>query len=101
MIKKISNAINAAKEAFSQDVSIEDINKSKIDFYKDFSYDRYDNTMVYIVSYRDYDNSVNWGPFSTMEHAQNWNKKLAENFNMKAQVVSVLSPDSDPLLWML
>lgn len=99
MIKKISHAINAARNAFTEDVSINDINKSKIDFYKDFMHTHYDNTVVYIVSYRDYDNFAHWGPFTTIEHAQNWVNKLDQNHGMKAQVISVLSPNSDPLLW--
>lgn len=101
MIKRIARAYNAVRSAFIEDLSIEDINKSKISFYEGFMTHRYDDTVVYIVAYKDYDNYVHWGPFSTMEHAQNWNNKLEKDFNMKAQVISVISPNSDPMLWIL
>lgn len=98
---KIFQTFKLISEKIREDISLEDYKMSKSEFYQIHSPKTYDNTISYIVQYRGVDTVTSWGPFTSIESANDWSNKILENYLVECDVIYIHNLKSDPDTWFI
>ena len=96
---KFKNVFNTVNDSFSQDVTVQDLNTSKFDFYAQILKTNHIDTITYFVSYKGYSNTTNWGPFVSFETAKQWVDDLYTKYQIQSDIIFSYHPKSNPTLW--
>lgn len=101
IFKKISDISTTIIEAIREDVTPESYRMSKSEFYQQHFPKNYDNTITYVVQYHSADTVTSWGPFYSIELANQWSDKLLSAYSIQCDIVYVHNSKSDPSTWFI
>ncbi len=101
IFKKFSDLSHNVIEKIREDITSEAYHMSKSEFYDQHFPKSYDNTISFIVQYHGVDVTTSWGPFTSIELANQWCDKIRHAYSVECDVVFVQNPKSNPETWFI
>ncbi len=101
IFKKFSDLSHNVVERIREDITSEAYHMSKSEFYDQYFPKNYDNTITYMVQYHGVDTTTSWGPFTTIESANQWCNKIFSAYSVECDVVYINNPKSNPDTWFM
>jgi hypothetical protein len=98
MLKKIKNLFNQIVNQFREDLPSHYFQMNKIEYYFPKTYN---NSLSYVVKYSSIESNIYWGPFSSMQSANDFSSKIQELYNVNCDLIVSQSPHSDPKNWFI
>lgn len=101
LIQKTAQIPKQIMQMIREDVPSRYYGMNSIQYYEEMFPKRYDNTISYIVTYRGVDTTTSWGPFNTIESANDWTDKLFNAYSIDCDILYIHNPKSDPNTWII
>jgi hypothetical protein len=99
VLTKVKNFFKSV--SFLDDITTEDIETSKLDWYNSIAPIDVPIKYTYFVQYHGYTHVVSWGPFHNLESAKSWVDSVQESHNISCNIIPALDPKSDSKKWPL